>query len=86
MPGEMDGDLPPWDRGRLLAHRISAGPTKNVQRNLVKAKRDRRGLLGRILPGRKRFLDGLISGLEETLERRGVSRRRSDSENNSDEA
>lgn len=86
MPGEMDGDLPPWDRGRLMAHRISAGPTKNVQRNLAKALRDRQSLLGRLLPGRKRFLDGLISGLEETLKLRGSSRRKSQPDGNSEDA
>lgn len=81
----MDGELPPWDRGRLMAHRISAGSTKNVQRNLKKATRDRQSLLGRLLPWRKRFLDGLISGLEETLEHRGESRSKKQSDTDSDE-
>ena len=74
--GGMGGDLPPWDHGRLMAHRISAGSTKNVQRSLEKAYRDRRGILAFFLPGRRRLLDGLISGLVETLKQRGVSHNR----------
>ena len=70
------GELPPWDRGRLLAHRISAGSTKNVHRTLAKALRDRAGFLCWFLPGRRRFLDGLISGLEETVEQRSKSKSR----------
>src|SRR6185312_12633883 len=63
-------DLPPWDRGRLLAHQISAGPTDNMERSLEQAKRQRRSILLWILPGRRRYLDGLISGLETNLEQR----------------
>lgn len=73
MNDNMTGELPPWDRGRLIAHRISAGPTKNVRRNLNKAQRDRQFFLTWFLPGRRRFLDGLISGLEETLKQREES-------------
>lgn len=63
-------ELPPWDRGRLLAHQISATPTKNVLRALEEARRKRRGILCWILPGERRFHDGLISGLQETIEYR----------------
>lgn len=70
-------DLPAWDQGRLLAHQISAGPTDIIERSLNKARRRRRGVLAWFSPRRRRFLEGLISGLENALVERRKEHRRS---------
>jgi hypothetical protein len=61
--------LTPWDRGTLQAHRISDGSIRGVYRRLDRARRKRRGLVAALLPWRRKFLDGLIFGLERTVSR-----------------
>ncbi len=78
MNEDLHSELPPWDRGRLLAHQISSGSTETIERSLRRAQKSRKGLLVWVIPGKKRYLDGLISGLEESLELRSRgSRKRS---------
>ncbi len=63
--------LRPWDLGALKAHQLSAvTPTPLLEHYLDRMRRRRRGLWAQILPGRKRYLDGMINGLEKSLERR----------------
>lgn len=68
----MSHDLPPWDRGALHAHKLGAGPTRLIRRCLRKAKSKRQGILARLSKSRRRYLDGLIRGLENELSRRGA--------------
>jgi hypothetical protein len=69
--------LRPWDLGSLKAHQISAVSTTTLlQRHLEKFKRRRRGPLAWLMPGRRQYLDGLISGIEKALERRHAEGRR----------
>jgi hypothetical protein len=72
----LGGDLPAWDQGRLDAHQISAGPTEVIERCLFQAKQRRRRPLAWFWPGRRRYLDGLIRGLEDALAMRRRSRSR----------
>lgn len=62
-----DNKLSPWDHGALHAHRICAGPTRVIHRCLRSAKRRRRGVLALIFKNRRRYLDGLIEGLEKEI-------------------
>lgn len=63
-------DVPPWDRGSREAHTLSSAPTERIQECLDQAKARREELLTRLLPGRRRYLGGLIWGLEQELRRR----------------
>lgn len=66
----LQNELSAWDNGALDAHRIGGGPTRLIVRSLEQAKRKRRGILARLLRGRRRYLDGLIEGLEKEMEKR----------------
>lgn len=66
----LSNGLTPRDQGALDAHRIGAGPTKEIERCLKQATWERRWGLGLIFPWRRRYLGGLIHGLEQELERR----------------
>ncbi len=66
-------DLSPSQRGALTAHQICAGPTKAIQRSLRSARRRRRNPIVWLWPGRRRYLQALIEGLEKELDARGRS-------------
>jgi hypothetical protein len=60
----------PWDRGVLDAHWYTGAPTAQLQAALTLAKTRRRRFLALISAWRRKYLDGLIWGLEKELERR----------------
>jgi hypothetical protein len=63
--------LSPWDRGLLEAHRMNAIRTQQIRDRQAKATRQRRGLLARLWPPRRLYLDGLLWGIAGELKRRG---------------
>jgi hypothetical protein len=66
----LQNELSAWDSGALDAHRIGGGPTRLIVRSLEEAKRKRGGILAKLIPTRRRYLDGLIEGLEKEMEKR----------------
>ena len=61
----------PWDRGSLEAHWMHNVRTREVEARLARARQQRAGVVGRSIPWRRRYLDGLIWGIENELKRRG---------------
>lgn len=69
--GPSQADLSPWDKGVLDGHRMAPLRTHEVRERLHRAARQRNSLLSRLLPGRRRYLEGLIWSLESEIKRRG---------------
>jgi hypothetical protein len=69
--GPSHAELSPWDKGVLDGHLMAPLRTHEVQERLNRAARQRNSLLSRLLPGRRRYLDGLIWSLESEIKRRG---------------
>jgi len=63
--------MSPWDRGVLEAHWMGSVRTHRVREHQARALKQRRGLLARLWPPRRRYLDGLLWGIEGELRRRG---------------
>lgn len=63
--------LTPWDRGVLEAHWMNPLRTQQIRDRRDRALRQRRGVLARIWPRRRRYLDGLLWGIAAELKRRG---------------
>ena len=68
--GSLMGDSSPWDRGALEAHWMHNVRSREIQDRLARARHQRCGLLGRSIPWQRRYLDGLIWGMENELKRR----------------
>lgn len=67
------GETSPWDRGALEAHWMHNVRTHEIEARLWRSRQDRDGLVARSIPWRRRYLDGLIWGMENELKRRGVA-------------
>jgi|GEM_PF-2755537 len=63
-------DRNPWDRGILDAHWYTGAPDSFLQRSMATARVKRRRPLALLLPWRRRYLDGLIWGMQKELDRR----------------
>jgi hypothetical protein len=68
----LTSDLSPWDRGVLEAHWVAGAPDRKIEDYLRRAKSRRRGPLAWISPWRRRYLDGMVWGLDRELRRRSA--------------
>ena len=69
----LSNDMTPFDRGVLEGHRAGAyASTSALQKHRDRAVSSRRGILAILLPGRRRYLDGLIHSLDREISRRAT--------------
>jgi hypothetical protein len=59
--------LPPEDAGNLDGHIIGSRSTRQIQKALARARRRRGFFLTRLFPPQRRYLDALITRLEQEL-------------------
>lgn len=63
--------LSSWDRGVLEAHWMGSVRTQKIRECQSRALRQRRGLFALLWPPRRRYLEGLLRGIDAELRRRG---------------